>query len=126
LAGNVKQGRLYSVLAETPFNTDAHQKYLDIHGRTALETSLAETLSQISGQHILPKDIIVDLPEPFSLETDLFVQDENTSFFGSSSVFNQSTVSNLENALRIIRIFVNPEYEKVLKNHSHVKDVLQF
>ncbi len=129
LAGKVKEGQLYTVLAETPFIKEKHQDLADIRGRTALEAVLAEQASRISGKKILPEDIIVDLPEPFSLETDLFVQDEHASFAEnilfscSSSVFNASTVENLENALRIIRIFVNPECEKILKNHSRTEDI---
>jgi HD superfamily phosphohydrolase len=125
IAGKIKQGEIYSVVLETPFNREEHEEFLDIHGRTAIEADLAEKLSQKSGFKILPEDIVLDLPEPFSLETDLFVMDENTSFSSSSSVFNQSAVKNLENALRIIRIFINPKYEKVLKNQSSVLDILQ-
>jgi hypothetical protein len=124
LAGKVKQGQLYPVLLETPFNTEEHQTFLDIHGRTNIEAAIAEKLSTISGQKILSEDIIFDLPEPFSLETDLFVQDENASFNESSSVFNQSSVKNLENALRIIRIFINPAYEKSLKQHPNIQETL--
>ncbi len=125
LAKNVKQGQLYSVLFEKSFDSEKHQDFLDIHNRTSIETDLAEKLSKTSGRNILPEDIILDLPEPFSLETNLFVQDESMLFSCSSSVFNQSAVKNLENALRIIRIFVNPEHEKALKNHSNVQDILQ-
>ncbi len=106
---------MYSVFLETAFDKNKHHDLLHIHGRTNVEAELAETFSNLSGQKILPEDIIVDLPEPFSLETDLFVQDEHTSFSGSSSVFSASTVANLENALRIVRIFINPEYEKPFK-----------
>jgi HD superfamily phosphohydrolase len=124
LAGKVKQGELYPVLLETPFDENKHHNLIHIHDRTAIEIALSEKLSEMSGLKILPEDIIVDLPEPFSLETDLFVQDEHTSFSSSSSVFNTSTVKNLENALRIIRIFINPIYEKPLKDHSCIKDIV--
>jgi HD superfamily phosphohydrolase len=124
LAKKVKQGQIYSVLLETPFNKDKHQDLLNIQGRTAIELALAEKLSTLSGKKILAEDIILDLPEPFSLETDLFVQDENASFSNSSSVFNASTVKNLENALRIIRIFINPAYENLLKDYSDVFNII--
>ncbi len=125
LARKVKEGQLYSVLMEIPFNGKKHQDFLNIDGRTGIEITLAETLSRAARVKVLPEDIVVDLPEHFSLETDLFVKDEDTTFSSSSSAFNKSTVEGLENALRIIRIFVNSGYEKQLKNDPNVKDVLQ-
>jgi HD superfamily phosphohydrolase len=124
LAEKVKQGQIYSVLLETPFNKNKHQDLINIHGRTSVEAALAEKLTALSGQNILPEDLTVDLPEPFSLETDLFVQDENTLFSSSSSVFNTSTVANLENALRIIRIYINPAFENRLKDHSVIQEII--
>ena len=124
LAVMVREGQLFSALKEIPFDAEKHPGLIDMDKRTEMEASLAERFSRITGKNIAAADVVVDIPEHFSLETDLYVKDEEAVFSGSSSAFGKSTVDGLVKALRIIRIFINPAYESLLKDDSRVQDVL--
>jgi len=102
LALRVKEGNFY---AESAFFYYNEEKHLGIKNRRAQEAALAEEIGRFTGKSLDSGSIIIDVPEPVSFETDLFVRDENCSFGESSSAFKKSTVEAFVKSLRTIRIF---------------------
>jgi HD superfamily phosphohydrolase len=105
LAACVKDGRLFSEAAAFQFDETKHAALADITLRSAHEEALAAALSRLTGRNIAPNELIIDLPEPVSLESGLFVLDENRAFGQSSSAFTEQTVRAFEKSLRIVRVF---------------------
>jgi hypothetical protein len=101
----VRDGRLYVPAAEFFFDEKSHGKLLEIKNRRELEKSLAEYLSDALGE-IKEEEIIIDVPEPVSFESALYVADEGCYFPESSSTFKNGVVNTLVKSLRIIRIFI--------------------
>jgi len=113
LAQAVQNGKLYSVAAEIPFNQQDHAGLKDIAGRSCHEEQLAGEFRR-AGVPLGGNDLIIDVPEPVSFETGLFVFDENRSFAESSSAFKTTTLDSFVKTLYTIRVFINPDfYEKV-------------
>ena len=107
LVDAVKNGRLYECAAEIKFDEELHSRLPDLSLRSGLEANLAAELSGVLGREIKPRELIVDLPEPVSFESGLFVLDEDCSFAESSSAFKSGLVENFVSSLRIIRIFID-------------------
>ena len=97
LARKVKEGKLYIESASFFYND---QYIIDISKRKAQETALTEEINKVSGKKLSADTIIIDIPEPVSFETDLFVRDENCNFGESSSVFKRSAVEAFVQSLR--------------------------
>jgi HD superfamily phosphohydrolase len=113
LAQGVWNGRLYSVAAEIPFNQADHAPLKDIAKRSLHEEQLAGEFRR-AGIPLGDNDLIIDVPEPVSFDTGLFVLDENRNFAESSSAFKTTTLDSFVKTLYIIRIFINPVFcEKV-------------
>ena len=126
LVDAVRNGRLFVAAAEIPFDGGIHGKLLDFGGRSALEEGLAAEISGVLGKPVGGNEIIIDLPEPVSFESGLFVIDENCFFSSGSSVFRNDFPDALVQSMRIIRIFVNPRYELDLKkNHESILHTTQ-
>jgi len=87
-----------------------------------MEESLAAELSSALGKPFGGEAIIIDIPEPISFESGLFVRDEDCFFSESTSAFKSSLVDAFINSLRIIRVFLHPAFEAEIK-HSH-EDIL--
>ena len=116
LVDSVRNGRLFTVAAEIPFDHKAHGKLANITGRSRMEDSLARELSSLLGKDLKGDCIIIDLPEPVSFESGLFVTDENCGFSESSSAFKKDLLEGFIKSLRKIRIFVDPRYEGEIKS----------
>jgi HD superfamily phosphohydrolase len=123
LADRVRNGQLYAVAAEFPFDEDAHRALDDIEARSRYEADLAAKLSE-RGSRINADEIIIDVPEPVTFETGLFVTDESRCFAESSSVFKPETVRDFARSLRIVRLFVNPVHENTVKSQFKLADML--
>jgi hypothetical protein len=54
-----------------------------------------------------PYQILIDIPERVSFESDLWIQDENTVFSQSSTVFTSDTVSSFTAKLRKVRCAID-------------------
>jgi HD superfamily phosphohydrolase len=104
LADSVYEGRLYSTAAEFPYVEDKHGRLRDKRSRSACEEALAVKLRD-SGLPIAAGELIIDVPEPASFETGLFVRDENRYFAESSSAFQGETVNAFVKSLYTVRIF---------------------
>ncbi|GHV83651.1 phosphohydrolase [Spirochaetia bacterium] len=116
LGSYVRQGRLYAMAAEFPFDDSRHGALSDLEKRSELEIDLAKELSSAAGKSFCPNDIIIDVPESFSFETGLFVRDENCYFCDSSSFFKTDEVGAFAKTLRIVRVFVDQAYKPIVKS----------
>ncbi|MCL2721446.1 MAG: HD domain-containing protein [Treponema sp.] len=85
-----------------------------IGNRAQFEEKLAEQLRGI-GLEIKGEDIIIDIPEPVSFETGLYVIDENRSFSDSSSAFKPQTVNAFVQTLYTIRIYINQKFKETTR-----------
>jgi len=116
LVDSVKNGRLFSIAAEIPFDEKAHRKLLKLSERLLMEKSLAGELSAFLGKPLEGNALIIDLPEPVSFDCGLFVTDENCFFSEGSSAFKSGLVDAFVKSLRIIRVFINPVFEDEIKS----------
>jgi HD superfamily phosphohydrolase len=123
LAEAVWNGKLYSVAAEIPYKEADHVCLRDISRRSHHEKQLASEFRS-AGIPLGPGDLIIDVPEPVSFETGLFVFDENCSFAESSSAFKTETLNSFVNTLYTIRIFVNPEFCEKIETLTELSDIL--
>jgi len=123
LAESVWNGRLYSVAAEIPFSEADHISLKDINSRSSHEKQLVEELCR-AGIPLGPGDLIIDVPEPVSFETGLFVYDEQRSFAESSSAFKTETLNSFVKTLYTVRIFVNPVFCKKVETFSNISAIL--
>jgi HD superfamily phosphohydrolase len=114
LADKVREGRLYASAAEFPYGGE-YRDLLDIGKRSQYEENLAGALRE-AGIAIQPGEVIIDVPEPVSFETGLFVRDEDCCFAKSSSAFNAETVDSFVKTLYTIRVFVEPSHEGNIKS----------
>jgi uncharacterized protein len=112
LAQAVFEGRLYSAVLDLPFDgSDQRQlRLLDLGARLKAEEALASD----SGAEAL--DVVIDIPEGVSFETDLQVLSEPSSpgdaktqkaipFSRSSTVFTPPVVAGFASSLRRLRVF---------------------
>jgi len=113
----VKNGRLFLTAAEIPFDENAHAGVLSLSARSNLEKEIAGELSSLLGNKPDENALIVDLPEPISFESGLYVKDENCFFSDSSSVLSNKLADAFVASLRIIRVFVDSRYEDELSIH---------
>jgi hypothetical protein len=123
LAEEVRSGRFFVPVAEFPFDEAAHRNLLDIRSRFRHEQALAAELA-LPGKPLPREALVIDVPEPVSFETGLYVSDEGCCFSESSSVFKAAVVDSLVKSLRIIRIFVDPRYENRIKSPLELKEIL--
>jgi HD superfamily phosphohydrolase len=116
LATLVKDGRLYPVIAEIPFDAALHAHLSGIEDRHQNEAALAADLSSRTGIAIKAEELIIDVPEPIDFETGLYVNGESRYFEESSTVFKPQTVKNFVTSLRVLRIFADSIYEGKIKS----------
>ncbi|MDR1031441.1 MAG: HD domain-containing protein [Treponema sp.] len=110
LGEKVRDGRLYMVAAEFPYDAACHQELLHITSRSQYEETLAVDFSEAFGVRIQPEEVIIDIPEQITFETGLYVRDEGCYFEQSSGIFKAETVNAFIKSLQVIRIFVDPAY----------------
>ena len=115
LMDSVRNGGLFIAAAEIPFDEKAHRKLLPLKERSRMEESLAAELSTLLGKSLGADALIIDIPEPVSFESGLFVTDEDCPFSASSSAFKSALLDAFVRSLRIIRVFVDPRYEEIIK-----------
>jgi len=123
LAETVLKGKLYSTAAEIPFNETIHSGLRDINKRSRFEQILCEEFKS-AGIPVGPEDIIIDVPEPVSFDTGLFVLDENSAFAESSSAFKTEIVDSFVKTLYTIRIFVNPDFSEKIETFVNLYDIV--
>ncbi|MDR2479901.1 MAG: phosphohydrolase, partial [Treponema sp.] len=119
----VREGRVFAVAAEIPFVEADHACLRDIRSRSRREEQLAAEF-RAAGIPLMEEDVIIDMPEPVSFETGLFVLDEERYFAASSSAFKAETLHSFVKTLYTIRIFVNPFFEQKVKTLPALCDIL--
>ncbi|MCL2230653.1 MAG: HD domain-containing protein [Treponema sp.] len=124
LVESVREGRIFTTAAEiSPENANL-ACIRSIDRRAQFEERLAQELRRI-GIEITGEDIIIDIPEPVSFETGLFVTDENCSFGSSSSAFKEETVNAFVNTLYTIRVYINQKYKETIKTNPKVCSTME-
>jgi len=121
LAAQVREGALYPLAAEFPF--DGQGPLLDIKDRSRRENLLAAEISVKLGRTITGEELLIDVPEPFSLETGLFVRNEERFFAQSSSAFTPQTAESFVKSLYVIRIFTHPRHEEAIRSRKALDDL---
>jgi HD superfamily phosphohydrolase len=106
----VREGRIFATAAEIPHDQANLEAIRDMHRRSKMEEQIEKELG-ITG-------VIIDIPEPVSFETGLFVLDEKCSFSESSSAFKTETVNAFIQTLYTIRVFIDQKYKNTLKTFS--------
>jgi len=123
LLESVREGKFYATAAEISHENVDFQAIRSIKDRAKYEEKLAEGLRR-RGFEIKGEDIIIDIPEPVSFETGLFITDEKRSFSESSSAFKPQTVNAFIQTLYTIRIFINQKYKEKIKTFSKICSIL--
>jgi HD superfamily phosphohydrolase len=128
LAEAVRQGRIFSTAVEIPLipgqfkaDTDALR---EISFRSRLEDQLATVFRSLGIQLNGEEDLIIDLPEPVSFETGLYVVDEGRYFEASSSAFKSEVIGSFIQTLYTLRIFVNQNFKQNIKTLPRLLDIL--
>ena len=109
------RGELYGTAFETPFDPEipGFEALRDLGRRSDVETRLCRALHSC-GLDVEPFEVIVDLPEPVTFESDLPVvslsgagmSTGSVPFGASSTVFRPSVVDAFVRSLRIVRVFL--------------------
>lgn len=116
LTEQIRSRKFFKIVAEYPFNeSDKGMIELEnLEKRTDMERELAEKISNITGMKVSSEQVLIDIPERISFESDLYIFDEKKNFNESSTVFNQSLVKRFTQSLRKLRIAVAPIVEQKL------------
>ena len=123
LAEKVREGKLYAEIASFFFDDQKHAFLLPLEKRKEQEMELAEAINRATASNINTGSIIIDVPEPVSFETKLFVRDENCTFGESSSAFKKNAVEAFVHTLRKVRVFSEKNIKipiNVLQNLKYV------
>jgi HD superfamily phosphohydrolase len=105
VAAQVRDGLFYAESAAFPFDNALHEPLRSVKNRSLHEQALAAEITAITGTKISPESLIIDVPEPVSFETDLFIRDEGCTFGDSSSIFKRTGVEIFVKTLQMVRIF---------------------
>jgi HD superfamily phosphohydrolase len=124
LVESIRESRIYATAAEISPEQVNIKNVLAIGSRAQFEEQLAEKLRK-TGQKINGEDIIIDIPEPVSFETGLYVSDEKAGFSSSSSAFKEETVNAFIKTLYNVRIFINQKYVESLKTFTGAYSIIQ-
>jgi HD superfamily phosphohydrolase len=123
LVESVREGKIYATAAEISSEKVNLQAIKSIEDRAKFEENFAEELRRAKFE-IKGEDIIIDIPEPVSFETGLFVADEKRSFSESSSAFKPQTVNAFIQTLYTIRVFINQKYKEKIKTFTKAYSIL--
>jgi len=124
LAESVKKGRIYITAAEIPHTQIDISAIRGIKDRARMEEHLADELT-CRGLEIKSEDLIIDIPEPVSFETGLYVEDEGCNFSDSSSAFKPETVNAFIQTLYTIRVFINQKFKERIKTFSDFYSIIE-
>ncbi len=95
----VHDGSVMKTRFELPFDASnqGHRRAADLAPRPALETGIAE-LAGVA-------EVVVDVPEPISFESDLPIIGTGASFSTCATVFRPEVVASFARSLRVLRVF---------------------
>lgn len=120
------QRALYKVVGEfKPSSKNLiHTKIEELSKRTEIEYRISEMLSKETGILWQANDVLLDLPEKISFETNLFIQDEGVLFAQSSTVFSSEVVKGFTESLRVLRVAVHPQKSESLEKIANLSEKL--
>jgi uncharacterized protein len=106
LAACVFEGNIFSACAEVAFDpaNDFHRSLESLSFRRRMEAEAAAE-ARSKGADLGPNDVVIDLPEDISFESDLWIRDAGLSFSSSQTVLGPAVVSGFTRSLRVIRVF---------------------
>lgn len=111
LAGEVFEGRIYGTLLDLAFDDgdERHRGLLDLGSRLKAEAALATQAGLGS------LDLVIDIPEGVSFETDLPVLGESAAvpFPQSATVFKPPVVAGFARSLRRLRVFAKSRSKRL-------------
>jgi hypothetical protein len=105
LSHQIQQGKLYVSVTECSLSKELLLSLERLEKREEVEKVLAREL------RISPQQLIIDIPEPISFETDLYVVDEHKLFSDCSTAFTRETVHTFESSVRVTRVFIAPDVQ---------------
>jgi len=120
----VREGNIYAAFAEISQKKADFKTLMHFKDRAKAEEKLAEEIRK-EGIEIKGEDIIIDIPEPVSFETGLFITDEKCSFSESSSAFKPQTVDAFIQTLYTIRVFINQKFKEKIKTFPKACSILE-
>jgi HD superfamily phosphohydrolase len=114
IANALRERLFFQIIGEFQFDRDntAMTKLESLAYRSGIEHKTSDFLSAITGKKIQPDQILIDIPERITFESDLFISDEKKIFSESSTVFTHDIVQNFTTMLRKIRIAVHPVHSQ--------------
>ena len=124
LAESVRECKIFATAAEISPGQVNMKLTPTVENRARFEERLAEKIRK-TGLDIGSEDIIIDIPEPVSFETGLYVSDEKAVFGSSSSAFKEETVNAFIKTLYTVRIFINQKYMENVKTFAGVYSIIQ-
>jgi uncharacterized protein len=123
LVESVKEGEIFATAAEISVNQVKISGIKDINARSRLEEQLTAELCK-AGIQLTKNELIIDIPEPVSFETGLFVLDEGRNFSESSSAFKTETVNSFIKTLYTVRIFCDQKFKQKLKTFPDLYSIV--
>lgn len=110
VALSIRRRSFFSIIGEFDFDSasPAMQALENLEQRTRSEQLCADFLSQRLHKSIHAYEVVIDIPERISFESDILVKDEEKTFSSSSTVFSGAVVQRFTSSLRKIRIAVHP------------------
>jgi len=123
LVESVFKGQIFTTTAEIPHEKICLSDITNINNRARLERQIAAEFSK-EGLKLTEDEVILDIPEPVSFETGLYVADEKCDFNESSSAFKTETVNAFIKTLYTVRIFINQKNKDILKTFPQTYSIL--
>jgi len=123
LVKSVFKGCIFTTAAEIPPEKICLSGINNINNRAMLERQIAAEFSK-EGLKLTEDEVILDIPEPVSFETGLYVADEKRDFNESSSAFKTETVNAFIKTLYTVRIFINQKNKDILKTFPQTYSIL--
>lgn len=126
LARDLRSRSFYRVAGEfRPSAEDLSTAGIDsLDSRSDIENRLAETFSSWTGVRFESIDVLLDIPENISFESNLRINGIHKPFASSPTVFSPSVVSSFTESLRILRIAVRPDKAQALEKVSDFPEKL--
>ena len=121
----VREGNIYASILEISPDKAGFKTLKDVKNRGKIEEKLTEDLRGAGLEEIKGEDIIIDIPEPVSFETGLFITDEKRDFSDSSSAFKPQTVDAFIQTLYTIRVYINQKFKEKIKTFPKACSILE-
>jgi len=121
----VREGSIYAAILEISPDKAGFKTLKEIKNRAKFEEKLTEDLRGAGFEEIKGEDIIIDIPEPVSFETGLFITDEKRNFSESSSAFKPQTVDAFIQTLYTIRVYINQKFKEKIKTFPKACSILE-